>query len=280
MKTSVALILVCLNGVSCFFAQQTDSISPKLPADLVPKTTPHPFFKEFSGGMNFYFQEQPLKTGLDLSAHTYHYFLVTGKKRKPDSLSLTVSGNEQVQTLYRGLDFFVLNRAVIDFQSLKYMANSYFTSLQPSPMTLRLIRSFTLGKKESGLGPVSMLRFLFDTRIIPYQQLNNNMILGLSAHLYVLSESLFKRLEFNERSEIIDLGQMSIRPALGISVANGELSKSLFADKKQKILLSSECRIAFKSDRDPKKDYTFTLRYNLLKVLGPRISFALLLTSA
>lgn len=283
MKTCVAHFLVCLNGVSLFFAQQTDSIHPKLPADSVNKTTPHPFFKEFSGGMNFYFQEQPIKTGLDLSAHTYHYFLVTGKKRKPDSLSLTVSGNEQLQTLYRGLDFFVLNRAVIDFQSLKYMANSYFTSLQPSPLTLRLVRSWALGKTmgtELDFSPAGTLRFLFDTRMIPYQQLNNDILLGLSAHLYLLTETIFKRLEFNERNEIIDQGQMSIRPAFGISLANRELRETLFVDRKQKILLSSECRIAFKSDRDPKKNYAFTLRYNLQKVLGPRISFGLLLTSA
>lgn len=250
------------------------------------KPAPHPFFKDFSGGMNFYFQDQPVKTGLDLSAHTYHYFLVTGKKRHADSLLLKKEGNTPLplDLLYRGLDFYVMNRAVLDFQSLKYMANSYVTTLQPSPLTLRLIRSIALGKQkaaEINLSPSSTLKFLFDTRLVPYQQLDNDMILGLSSHLYLLTETFFRRLEFNDRNELIDQGKMSIQPAIGITFANKDLREVLYtAGRKQKILLSSECRIAFKSDRDPKKNYTFTLRYCLQEVLGPRISFGLLLSSA
>lgn len=79
-------------------------------------------FKVFTGGINAVYSNDRANGSLDVGVQTYHFFLVTGTKKKTD----TLSQDSKLQLNYRdfkGFEFFLLNRAALNFDTSRSVAN-------------------------------------------------------------------------------------------------------------------------------------------------------------
>lgn len=289
-------ILSLLGGIliklSCLAQNEPDSLI--IPIDSTQNTTQEvrsneptytsQLFKAFAGSVNAIYNNNQAKGSFDLAVQTYHYFLITGRRSKNDSIhQLKVRSNKSTRELYNGIHFSLLNRAAIDFDTLKSIANSYITSLQASPLTLRVNREFFLTEEHkisaTNYTPVISLTVLGDGRAIPYGNTANKVTMGVSGHLYLTFSAIFKRIEFNSAGKEIDKGTMYFRPSFGMAMGSNEMMKSLTRSRKNEPIFSSQCKLGFYSDKQKVKDFSFLFQYTITKVIGPRIRAGIILRS-
>lgn len=270
MKTYEFLTFSCLVHASFSLAQS-------------PRSQPeNNFLSAFAGGVNALYSDQGTRGSIDLSVQTYHYYMITGKRRQQDSLQ-TRSDSLSWKEQYRGFEFFLINRAAMDFDSLQTIANNYITSLQGSPVTIRFTKEYFLTKNRAitptSLAPVLSLKLTGDLRAIPYGNGTKQVRFGGSTHLFLTLSSQFTRMEFNQTRELIDLGTMYLLPTIGIAIGNPEMMKSVFRERDQQLLVSTECRFGFRSQRKAVNDLSFLFRYTLTDVIGPRFRAGVILSS-
>lgn len=270
MKTYELLISSC-------FVHATFSIAQS------PKQEPeNNFLSAFAGGVNALYSNNGTRGSIDLSVQTYHYYMITGKRRQHDSLRMktdTLSLKDQ----YRGFEFFLINRAAMDFDSVQTLANNYITSLQGSPVTIRFMKEYFFTKNRvitpTSLAPVLSLKLTGDLRAIPYGSNTKEVKFGGSSHLFLTLSSQFTRMEFNQTRELIDLGTMYLLPTIGLAIGNPEMMKSVFREREQKLLVSTECRFGFRSQRKAINDLSFLFRYTLTDIIGPRFRAGVILSA-
>jgi hypothetical protein len=284
MKTNDLLLLtvsiaVMHNPVYC-----QSNTSSALPEDSIAPVSPemHPnMFRMFTGGINALYTGEQARGGIDLSVQTYHYYLITGK-RDLDSVKLK-SAELNTRDRYNGFEFFLLNRAAIDFDSTRSLANDYITSLQASPLTLRFMKEFFFTEQRAitstSFSPILSVKLTGDGRAVPYEDQRSNVNIGASGHIFVTISTQFTRLEFDHSGKEIDRGTMYLQPSFGIAVGNNELMKSIFTDHQNKILLSSECRLGFKSHKKTVNDCSLLVRYTLSDIVGPKLRAGIILSS-
>lgn len=280
MKTNELLLLTAGVTVIQFsiFGQfkTSDTISIGGKTQLNPNT-----FKQFTGGVNALYNGTETKGGIDLAVQTYHYYLVTGKAKIDTSTinKKNLSFSEQ----YRGFEFFLLNRAAVNFDTSGTMASDYLSSLQASPLTIRFVKEIFLTKQRnitsSSYSPVVSIKLTGDSRIVPYNVRTGQINVGTSGNLFVTFSSQFTRLEFNQQGKEIDRGTMYIQPSVGIAIGNSALMKSVMNDPQDKVMLASECRLGFKSHSKTINDCCLLLRYGLNEFLGPKFRAGLILSS-
>lgn len=293
MRYSIlSLFGILLIELSCIAQNQPDSLITPIDttknstqeATLQEPTYTSQLFKAFTGGINAIYNNSQTKESFDLAVQTYHYFLITGRRSKSDSVhNLRVKANKTVKELYNGIHFSLLNRAAIDFDTLKSIANSYITSLQASPITLRINKEFFITEQHdispTSYTPVLSLVVLSDGRAIPYGDIENKVSMGVSGHLYLTFSALFKRIEFNSAGKEIDKGTMYFRPSFGIAYGNKEMMRSLSYSRKNEPIFSSQCKLGFYSDQQKVKDFSFLFQYTITKIKGPRIRAGIILRS-
>lgn len=269
-----------------------DSVRPPINSEQRPEQeikTPDPshttnLFNAFAGSMNAIYNNNETKGSFDLSVQTYHFFLVTGRRNKNDSIhNARAQENQSVKELYNGVHFFLLNRAALDFDTLRSIANSYITSLQASPFTLRIKKEFFLTKQHdinpSSYAPVVSLITTGDGRAIPFGNANSKVSMGISGHLYLTFSALFKRIEYNTAGKIIDKGTMYFRPSFGIAYGTQEMMKSLLPSRNNMPIFSSQCKLGFNSEHHKIKDFSFLFQYTMTQVRGPQVRAGIILRS-
>jgi hypothetical protein len=236
----------------------------------------------FTGGINAVYSNDRANGSLDVGVQTYHYFLVTGAKKKVDTLPQGTYVKLNYQD-FKGFEFFLLNRAAFNFDTSRSVANDYITSLQSSPLTLRFVKELFLTKQHeinsSSYSPVISIRLIGDSRAIPFQDDRRNLNFGASGHFYVTLSSQFTRLEFNKSGKELDRGTMYLQPSFGIALGTNEMMKSVYVDQHNKPLFSSECRLGFKSTTRTVNDCSFLIRYTLSDIIGPKLRAGIILSS-
>lgn len=248
------------------------------------RNTVHPnMFRLFTGSVNAIYSNNQTKGGMDLSVQTYHYYLVTGKRKNTDSLPQVKNSQSLMQQQYNGFEFFLLNRAALDFDSSNSIANDYITSLQAAPITLRFMKEVFLTKQRmistTSYAPVVSIKLTGDGRAIPYENTRSQIGMGASGHVYLTFSSQFTRLEFDHVGKEIDRGTMYIQPSFGIALGNSEMMKTVYTDNQNKLLLSSECRLGFKSHAKTVNDCSLLVRYALSDIVGPKLRAGIILSS-
>lgn len=252
-----------------------------------PNYSPN-MFKMFTGGINALYNDETTKGGIDLSVQTYHYFLVTGKNIPRVKDSISADNIKRVSPLkvkddYKGFDFFLLNRAAVNFDTTGSMASDYLSSLQASPLTLRFVKEIFLSKQHDitsfSYTPVLSVKLTGDSRLVPYNYRTDQMNVGASGNFFVTFSTQFTRLEFDHVGKEIDRGTMYIQPSFGLAIGNGELMRSVLMNPKDKVILASECRLGFKSHSKTVNDCCLLVRYALNEIIGPKLRAGLILSS-
>lgn len=241
-------------------------------------------FQSFGGGMSTLFSNGNTSSGFDLSAQAYHYFLVTGKRSKNDSIhSSLVKAKRPLREVYNGFHFYLLSRALLNFDTLQSIANNYVTSLLASPFTLRIKREFFLSKQHkistNNFAPILSLIIKGDGRAIPFGEPGTKLNLGASGHFYISFSALFKRIEMDHLGKEIDRGTMSFTPTFGIAYGTKELMKSVSINRKKEPILTSGCRLGFNSEKTSGKDFSFLVQYTISDIIGPKLRAGVILTS-
>lgn len=242
------------------------------------------YFESISGGMNASYRNDQVFGGFDLSIQTCHYFLITGRRIKSDSLhQLAIQKRMKLIDVYRGLHLFLLNRSSMNLDSIESTALSYITSLRPSPCTFRIQKELFLTKQHAisrqNMAPVLSLIFTGDARLVPFIPRNEKMEFGASGNLFISFKTLFKRIELNERGKIIDQGTMYFTPSFGFAYGTTDLYKNISTSNSVKPIYSTELRIGFESEKNSLKDFSFLLNYALSDIRGPKLQVGLLLTA-
>jgi hypothetical protein len=281
MKTNELILLTASVTVIQFpnFSQVDSTFTNRTIANSTFETNA---FKVLTGGINAVYSNDRAKGGIDLSVQTYHYYLITGKKKNSDTLMKSNQQNS-LNKDYKGFEFFLLNRAALNFDSSGSIANDYITSLQSSPLTLRFLKELFLTKQHyissSSYSPVFSIRLTGDGRAIPFQDVRNQLNFGTSGNFYVTLSSQFTRLQFDQRGKELERGTMYFQPSFGIAVGSKEMMKSVYTDGKNKPLLSSECRLGFKSHSKSINDCCLLFRYTLSDIIGPKLRAGIILSS-
>ena len=278
IKTILALSVLFIDA-ACY-SQSTDTLTcdnSKAPSSI------NNYFRSFSGGINAVYEKQG-KAGVDLAVETFHYYMITSKRAKNDSIHFSqVNQKKSISELYRGFHFFIMNRAVIDFDSIQSMAVNYFTSLKPSPLTLRLKKELFLTRQQElstlNFVPVISIILTGDGRTVPFVNQSSTVKAGVSGHLYLTFSAIFKRLEYNIMGSQIDEGIVYLKPSIGMAYGTSGLMKSLQPRQKKTPIISTEFQLGFRSEKKRTKDFRFLLGYTLTEIAGPRIRAGLILAS-
>lgn len=276
MKTKHVL-LISLLATSEVFAQ----------IESTGFSTVHPMnglFKLFSGGMNATYQDEKIIGNVDISVNTFHYFMITGvRKNQNDSLKLS-NQLHAFKNQFIGFEFFLINRAVLDFDTTSAKILNYLSSLQAAPLTLRVSKEILLSKKSGMIPnsflPVYLLRFTNDGRVIPYNAERGKMNIGSSINSFITLLCAFTRLEVSGTGELIDKGKMYFEPTLGISAGSMNMMKYATNNTKNEILYSAECRLGFHSDTKSVSDYGFLIRYVFNEVDSPKLRAGIVLSAS
>mgnify|MGYP006101872987 CR=1 FL=1 len=254
--------------------------------DTIPKSDNKnaEYFKVLTGGMNALYNDNNASGSFDLAVQTFHYYLITGRRNKNDSIHKSLIGKgKPISKIYNGVHFSMLNRTSIDFDSIRSLANDYITSLRPSPITMRIRKELFLTKqnKISSLdySPVLSLIITGDGRAVPYIDRKKKVKMGASAHLYVTFSSVFKRLEFDDNGKQIDQGSLYFKPSFGIAYATHLLRRSVTEDDMKIPLMTTECKIGFNSEKNQINDFAFLFSYTLNEIYGPKFRAGVILTS-
>jgi len=241
------------------------------------------FFNTFTGGIGALFNETKGGGSIDLSSLTIRYFVPLGEKQESVDIS-TADGRiiaDRLRQRFRGIDLYLINRAAINIDSLNSMANDYISSLQASPLTLRLAYEGHLTKNkeisEKQMLPVVKYRFTTDVRAIPFSSEFGTVKFGGSGNLYFSLLAQFRGIRI-DGGEIKDQGTFYIEPSVGCAFGNQELMKSVFIDGKSKILFSSELRFGYTSDYSRVQDWGILARYTWEDIIGPSFRIGLSVT--
>ena len=242
------------------------------------------YFRQFSGGINAVYSNKESKGGVDMAIQTYHYYMITGRRQKSDSLhKKLVTQKTPIAKLYKGFHFFILNRAAINFDSIQAMTVDYFTSLKPSPLTLRIKKEFFLTKQRelSPLNYIPVVSILLtgDGRTVPYTNEKSHTKAGISGHLYLTFSTIFKRLEYGLNGKQIDQGTIYFRPSFGIAYGNKALMKTIQPRQEKIPVMSTEVTLGFRSEKNSVKDFRFLLGYTLNDIVGSKIRAGVVLSS-
>lgn len=243
------------------------------------------FFSVFTGGVNALYKTSHVSYNFDLAVQTYHYFLITGKNQRytNDKQNLVKLGQLNPDKIYRGVDFYLLSRASLDFDTLKAIANDYLTSLQASPFTVRFKKEYFLSQlkelSEDDYSPVISMNLIGDIRAIPFNSKRKKIELGVSSHFYLSLSAFFKRLEIGSEGQVLDKGTLYFQPAIGLATGSPEMIESVLSYGKYPVIFSSECRFGFTSERNAIKDFAFLVRYSLSEIIGPQFRTGILLSA-
>jgi hypothetical protein len=238
------------------------------------------FFNSFTGGIGALFNKNQGGASIDLSSLTIKYFIPLGIKN--DSVNVqredgTIIPN-RLRQRYRGVDLYLINRATMNIDSLNSIANDYLTSLQASPITVRLgYEGYLTKNREINVNqilPVVKYRFTGDARAVPYNSNTGDVELGGSGNFYFSLLTQFRGIQI-DGGEIKDQGTFYIEPSIGFAYGSQELMESIFKNGKSKVLFSSELRFGYTSDYHRIKDWGILARYTWEDVTGPnfRIGF-------
>lgn len=281
------VLVFLLAHIACEFCAltlaQIDSLSKLPQAGLLPPINAvqnSGLFRAFSGGFNALYQNTRSTANIDLSVQTYHYYLITGKRKNYDSLRQVSiqSGKLHPNAAYRGIDFYILSRASLDFDTLRSIANDYLTSLLPSPLTIRLSKEYFLSRlqsmNETDYSPVASLQFITDIRVVPYNR-DRTIQAGVSTHGFVRLSAQFKRLEFDSNGKVVDKGTVYFQPCFGLGFGSPEMMKTVNYNPQQRMIYSTECKLGFASEHQKVKDCAILVRYCLSKIMGPQLRVGL-----
>jgi hypothetical protein len=264
----ILLLMLCSSTI--FYAQRNELSSTNGFANYLSK---------FSGAANAMHNGSKLSGSVDIAIQTFHFFMVTGIRNKVDSLSFN---SNSVKQHYRGFEFFLINRAALDFDSIQNMANNYLTSLQGAPLTLRFMKELFLTKNRiitsDNPRPVVSLQLNTDLRASPYYQRNSPLRIGGSGHLFLTLSSAFTRLEF-ENNQLKDQGTMYFLPTFGVAILENQLAKSIMPNSQHPLIFSAELKMGFQSDKKSINDTAFIIRYSITDVMGPRLYTGIILSS-
>lgn len=249
-----------------------------------PATQASSVFQRFAGSINTLFNGNQAFGSFDLSVQSYHYFLVTGRQYHNDSIHKSlIQKKRPFREIYKGIHFFVLNRAAIDFDTLRAIANNYISSLQASPLTFRLRREFFITKEHEinnkNYSPVISFLLSGDARAIPFGDQNRKVQVGASGHLFMTFSAMFKRIEFSNTGKEIDKGTMYLRPTFGIAYGSHDLMKSVLPRENKLPVMTSGCRVGFTSEQNRMKDFSFIMQYTLSEIIGPKLRAGIILSS-
>ena len=279
-NNAIFAISVVLLDSMCF-SQKTDTL------DYYQSSAPNNitnYFRTFSGGVNAIYNDKKTKGGVDMAVQTYHYYLITGKRSKTDSIhQLKIEQKTPFGEMYRGVHFFILNRVSIDFDSIQSMAVDYFTSLKPSPLTLRVKKELFLTKQHelssTNYIPVISILLRGDGRTVPYVNEKSHVKAGGSGHFYVTFSAIFKRLEYDIYGKQIDQGTIYFRPSIGVAYGTQALMKSIQTREKKVPIVSTECQLGFHSEKKSINDFKFLFGYTISEIVGPKIRAGIILSS-
>lgn len=273
----VAFLAVCHTN----FAQLPDSVRTQR---IEPPEKRSDYFRVLTGGLNTLFSGEQARGSMDIGVQSCHYYLITGRRFKNDSLHRTMtSRKEPISKVYKGFHFYLLNRAAVNLDSIKSMASEYLASLKASPLTVRLRKEIFLSKQRminpANYAPVISLMLTGDGRAIPFLDRTSKVQLGVSSHLYLTFSSLFKRLEFDVNGNMIDQGTIYLKPSIGIGYGSKELMKNVSPKGFKKPLLSTDWRLGFKSEKFNVKDFSLMMSYSISEMIGPRLRAGILLSA-
>jgi len=287
MKANELFVLsVIVTGFYNSCICQTEHLLQSVDSTNTSQSSGSNVFKLFTGGINAIYSGDRARGGVELSVQTYHYYLVTGKYDQKDTIKNKIPKSKTLlspKQQYKGFEFFLLNRASINFDTSGLLANDYVTSLQASPLTLRFVKEYFLTKQKAitttSYSPVISIKVTTDGRAVPFTNDRDDINIGASGHVFLTLSTQFTRLEFDQKGKELDRGTMYFQPSIGFAIGSGELMKSVFNDQANKLLLSSECRLGFKSHAKTVNDCSFLVRYTPADIAGPKLRAGVILSS-
>lgn len=232
-------------------------------------------FSQFSAGLGAVFNGSSKGTSFDLSSLTLRYFIPLGVKNESvtvvDDNGHTIPG--AVRSRFRGLDVHLINRAALNTDSLKALANDYITSLQSSPLTFRLSYDGYLTKNQiidvHHVLPVIKYRFSTDIRAVPYGNKSNTVDFGASYSLFFSILAQLRGIQ-DEEGVIEDEGTFYFEPSVGLVGGSQSMMETIFTDRRNRALVTSELRMGFLSDKNKIRDFGVIVRYTLADVSGAK----------
>lgn len=237
------------------------------------------FFK-FSGGLGALLQSGNGSAGsFDLSSTTLDYFIPLSYKL--DSFQLKDQNGSHLYcsryVRYKGVNLQIINRAAINLDSVNVSSNDYISSLEASPLTLRLSHNATLRSqndlKVNQWLPALSYRISGDVRAIPFTNAEERVKIGTSAHLFISLLSQFKAVGF-ENNQIIEKGNFYLEPSIGIVRGSDELMCYII-NKHKNIFLVTELKFGFSSSDTEIQDWGFLIRYTWEDLKGPQFRIGL-----
>lgn len=233
------------------------------------------WFEQFNAGINA-FGSDGLKAGMEMGTLARLFRLTIKETRRevpaPEEFD---PDRKAVVVTKKYLYLAVLNRAAINLDSLRNLALEYVSSLQASPLTLRVYVDKKLTNRDQvtfgTVYPDVSVVLQLDGRAVPYAGAGGNVDVGATAHAFGTLKIQFKTDEIDEDGNTIDTGASYFEPSFFIAKANSRLAETLFTDGKDRPFQGVELRIGYRSDKDKGRDLGALFQWTWQDLIGPSL---------
>lgn len=242
------------------------------------------FFNQLNAGLSYLNNGDSRSGAFEIGLQTIHYMWVLGKKKTNVKVENGQADEvKAIRTNYYFIDFYLLNRASMNTDSIKTIASDFMMSLQPSPLTLRFDLPIRLSKNDvistKNINPVVILKFGTDVRLTPFSK-ETNIEIGTSGHGFATLTFNFAGYRVDDaNNSIADKGYFYFEPSYLVSYGNSELMKSLLVDySKKKVFQSLDVRLGYHSNISTVNDFGLIISYTWVKIIGSNIRASVMIS--
>lgn len=198
-------------------------------------------------------------SGLSLESGTsiINYFIIL--KRRPDTIDTV--GRYIVTSRYSGINFSIMSRGKIVFDTLNNVFTDYIGSLQASPLTMRLKYQYRLNEKNyliDTMVPQVSVRASLDGRISPFSKTSTNNVITGTFHFALGISTAFQSVTM-QNDQVVDKG-LWYADASFIAVGGDRAALHSLTNDNRGWLANFDIRLGYKSSTLRSRDFGLLIR--------------------
>lgn len=197
-------------------------------------------------------------SGISLESGTsiINYFIILNERKK-----ILNADSSKATNLYSGVNFSIMSRGKVVFDTLNNVLTDYLGSLQASPLTLRLKYQYRLNEKNyllDTLLPQLSARVSLDGRISPFSKANTNNVITGTFHFALGFSTIFQSITIQNNVEV-DKGLWYLDASF-ILVGGDRIALNSLTNDNSGWLSNLDFRLGYKSNTKRSRDFGMLVR--------------------
>jgi hypothetical protein len=232
-------------------------------------------FSQFSANLGMNFSGDKNSSGTtEIESKTINILIpISGKKDTIEILKEGEKTEEAIRKNYHCFSIQLINRVSAFYDSTKFVANQYVSTLQGSPFTGRLSYQMALMNPKkldpNGISPKLNTLISGDIRLLPYSGDEKSIDIGFSYNGFFGLQLELKSFLI-ENGKVLDDGIFYLEPTYCATYGKEDMMKSIFSNKEPRALHTLDLRGGYRSNNKLIRDFGILTSYVFSDIDGPK----------